>query len=173
MSSESTLSLVIKKETVRRICDEGIIRLKKCIDLLSEKQLWNSPNEHSNSIGNLILHLNGNVNQWILSTLGDQIDQRQRALEFRKDKVVAKEALISLLDELDNKVRSLIGNLNEEDINKEYEVQCYTEHGVSILIHVIEHFSYHVGQVTFYTKLLLDIDTNYYVGQDLGKKASK
>ncbi|MBK7554073.1 MAG: hypothetical protein IPI55_05625 [Flavobacteriales bacterium] len=68
------------------------------------------------------------------------------------------------------KATTIIGALSDTDLIREFDVQCYRESGTAIIVHVTEHFSYHVGQVTLHTKLLLDIDTGYYAGQNLNAK---
>src|ERR1700740_39439 len=65
--------------------DENTKKLKTCLDELEETDVWKRPNEHSNSVGNLILHLSGNIRQWIISALGGEEDIRERDKEFSAD----------------------------------------------------------------------------------------
>ena len=169
MSSENPIESQIRKEFIRRIHQEGIPRIKKCLSLLSEEQIWYQPNENLNSIGNLILHLEGNVNQWVISTFTDKKDTRVRSSEFDPTRKEQKADLFERLNNLIVNTLEAINNISDVDLIKVYNVQCYKETGVSILIHVIEHFSYHVGQITFYTKFLLNEDLMYYGGQSLDK----
>lgn len=137
--------------------------------MLSEEDVWRSPNEAMNSVGNLVLHLNGNVHQWINATLGNQPDNRRREEEFSKARRATKSQLVEQMDEMEKTTRGTIMSLTEESLTHTYEVQCYEENGLSILVHVMEHFSYHVGQITLLTKLYTEKDTAYYAGQDLGR----
>jgi len=107
---------IIKEQFKLRIYTEGIVRINKVLDMLTEEQVWYSPNNNINSVGNLVLHLNGNVTQWIGTGVAQHKDVRQRE---------------------------------------------------SILIHVIEHFSYHVGQIAYLGKLITDRDLGFYEGMDL------
>jgi len=66
---------------------------------------------------------------------------------------------------------NLFIDIEKVDLEATQSVQCYVETNLSILVHVIEHFSYHVGQITYITKMLLDIDTGYYAGQSLNDTA--
>jgi uncharacterized damage-inducible protein DinB len=61
-------------------------------------------------------------------------------------------------------VRALdvIAGLAQADLERTYNVQVYQESGLTIVVHVVEHFSYHVGQITLHTKLMRDLDTRYY-----------
>jgi len=150
--------------------NEGRERLHKCLGLLSEDQVWKHANTSTASVGNLVLHLCGNVGQWINSTLGSDADQRVRDAEFSDTGSLDKSQLLAKLDETMTKATTIIGALSDTDLIREFDVQCYRESGTAIIVHVTEHFSYHVGQVTLHTKLLLDIDTGYYAGQNLNAK---
>ena len=161
---------LLKQETIRRL-EEGLGRIHKCVGMLSDDHLWHRPNANVVSIGNLILHLTGNVGQWIVATLGRKPDQRQRRTEFDTDRS-DRVKLIGDLDRTIQQAKITINALSIEDLERIWEVQVYKESGVAILVHVAEHFSYHVGQITLHTKLLLDVDTGYYAGADLERRQS-
>ena len=155
-------------EVRRRLFEESMPRLKKCLDQLSEEEIWRRPNEHSNSVGNLILHLNGNIRQWILSGLAGQADVRKRQAEFDERGPIPRAALLDRLEKTMEEVAKALEEVQPEDILEYHEVQVYRESGLSILVHVVEHFSYHVGQITYYVKAVKDMDIGYYAGEDLG-----
>jgi uncharacterized damage-inducible protein DinB len=152
-----------------RLIKEGIHRVLSCVEKLSEEQLQYRPNANSNSINNQILHLNGNVRQWLISTLTDRKDQREREEEFDASNKQSKTALKEILIKLESDIREIYPHIIKSNLTDEKDVQCYRETILSIIIHVIEHFSYHLGQITYITKMLLDIDTGYYAGQELNK----
>lgn len=164
----SELAEQVKGECVRRL-REGEGRIARCLGLLSHEQLWHRPNQHLSSAGNLVLHLCGNVGQWVNSTLGGCPDERVRDQEFELSGIAAGELLRELRSTL-NKAESTIARLNPTDLERTWAVQGFQETGTGILMHVAEHFSYHVGQITLHTKLMLDMDTGYYAGQDLNVK---
>ncbi len=161
------LTQLVQQQVLIRIGEENIQRIKKCLSLLSEEQVWFRFNENTNSVGNLILHLEGNATQWILSTLDNYPDHRKRSDEFLPESKVSKAELISRLDNLILKIEKTVAKLSEADLVNIHQVQCYQESGISILIHVIEHFSYHTGQIALITKLILNVDTGFYAGQNL------
>jgi len=142
-------------------------RIQKCLDQLSEQEVWQRPNDSSNSVGNLILHLCGNITQYILSGLGGKQDLRERDTEFESEGGVDKEELILMLSQVVSEASNVINSLSEEQLNEAYQVQGYDHTGISIIIHVVEHYSYHTGQIAFWTKLLKDQDLGFYAGQDL------
>jgi len=157
----------VKKEFKRRIIDEGLSRTVKCVGELSDEQLWYKHNSNTNSIGNIILHLCGNVRQYIQTGIGKQEDIRNRPLEFLLSSRVDRKILIGKILDVVNEANAVIQNLTESELNEDREVQGFDENVLSIIIHVIEHFSYHVGQITFFTKFVNDLDTGYYAGLDL------
>ena len=159
----------LREEACRRL-EESRVRIHACVDRLNDEQLWHRPNTHVVSVGNLVLHLTGNVGQWINSTLGSQADKRIRDQEFNEIGPVDRQVLLANLDDTLKQAFATINSLREEDFTRLWPVQGFRESGTAIVLHVVEHFSYHTGQITLHTKLLLDIDTGYYAGQDLNAK---
>ena len=165
----STSNQIMVEQLEERLIVGGIHRIISCVERLSEDQLNYRPNSNSNSINNQILHLNGNVRQWLIASFMDVQDDRKRDAEFDPNNKRSKGELLEILNHLENDVRSTFQIILGKDLTQIIEVQCYTESLLSIIVHVIEHFSYHLGQITYITKMILDIDTGYYAGQDLNK----
>ena len=88
-------------------------------------------------------------------------------MEFDHNNKKSKSELTAILQKLEQDIRLIYTHIEAIDLTQSQDVQCYTETNLSIIIHVIEHFSYHVGQITYITKMLLDLDTGYYAGQNL------
>jgi uncharacterized damage-inducible protein DinB len=156
-------------EVKRRLLGESIPRLKQCLEALDEAEIWERPNAHSNSAGHLTLHLCGNARQWILSGLAKAPDRRDRDAEFTAAPI-ARQALLEQLDELAQALSGALDAVRPQDIFAQHEVQVFRESGLSILVHVVEHFSYHVGQVTYIVKAKKNMDMGYYRGIDLNRK---
>jgi len=150
--------------------DENTTKLKASLDELVEADIWKRPNEHSNSVGNLMLHLAGNIRQWIISSLGNEEDLRERDKEFATDSGYSKSELAAKLFSTVAEAKKIIQNISAEEILKKRKVQGRFYSGVSIIIHVTEHYSYHTGQIIFWTKLLKDKDLGFYTGVDLNEK---
>jgi uncharacterized damage-inducible protein DinB len=146
----------------RRVFDESYKRIFICLDLLTQEQIWYSPNQSTNSIGNLILHLIGNAQQWIVGSFGNDKISRNRSAEFVPKQNIPKNELKNMLVVLKSEMLPLIENLSNSDLNNTYNVQVYNEQGIDIIIHVIEHFSYHTGQIALLTKLIADKSLNFY-----------
>ena len=150
--------------------EENTPKIIKCVDRLTEEQIWQRPNETSNSIGNMMLHLCGNITQYIISALGDEADIRERDKEFSaKDGFSRKELLLKLTDTLKRAV-NVIRNTDETRLMKIHSVQGFSYSGIGIIIHVTEHYSYHTGQIIFWTKQLTNKDLGFYANVDLNKR---
>ena len=164
MPADQQISNALKDEVLLRLYDESLPRILKCLEQLTEKQVWWRPNESSNSIGNLVLHLCGNVSQWIGSGLGGFPDTRTRQAEFDKREGINREELSQLLSSTMEQIKPVISNLPADELLNKRAVQTFEESGLSILIHVTEHFSYHTGQIAYITKMLTDNPLGFYEG---------
>jgi uncharacterized damage-inducible protein DinB len=142
-------------------------RIKKCLQQLSEEQVWKKPNANTNSIGNLILHLCGNITQYAHSSLGNEKDERQRDLEFSAPGGFSKKELLEKITTVTAKAILMIENIPDTELLRNRKVQGFDHTGISIIIHITEHFSYHVGQIAFFTKLLCDKDLGFYADCNL------
>ena len=167
-----TTSNISQEFTVRSIAHlkENAPRIRKCLDQLSEEEVWKRPNESSNSVGNLILHLCGNMTQYIISSLGGNEDLRERDKEFSTREGYSKDQLLEKLQLTVESCVQVINSLSYEDLMEVRSVQGYEYSGIGNIMHVVEHYSYHTGQIAFWTKLLKDKDLGFYAGLDLNKK---
>ena len=166
MLDQSFLNLFVS-EIKRRLFEESQVRLERCLNELSEADIWWRPNENSNSVGNLVLHLSGNARQWILAGLGGALDQRRRQTEFDERGPIPRAELIQKVRDVMGEIDEVLDRLKPEDLERPIVVQGFDETGLSILIHVVEHFSYHVGQMAYIVKARLDKQTNFYGGINL------
>lgn len=167
MNSTDQLRNALIEEVILRLYDESLPRILKCIELLNNDQIWWRPNEESNSIGNLVLHLCGNVSQWIYSGLGGYPDNRKRQAEFDERAIIEKNDLVALLIQTMEKVKPVIQKVTADQLLQKRPVQTFEETGLSILVHVTEHFSYHTGQIAYITKMLTSNQLGFYEGVSL------
>ncbi len=165
--SAQVITRLLIEDFKRRVLLESLPRIRRCLAELTPEQIWYRPNEMSNSIGNLLLHLNGNVRQWILNGLGRLPDTRHRDQEFAERKPLSTEILLAGLESTLAEVEMVVDQLTSADLVALRPVQCFEETGVSILMHVAEHFSYHTGQIAYITKSLAKVDLAFYAGQNL------
>lgn len=159
-----------KREIAERM-GESRVRLEKCLEALSEEDVWRRPNGSSNSVGNLLLHLDGNVTQWVLAGFGGAEDFRRRDAEFAAREGSRKEDLLSRLESTLDSALALLARADDAGLLRVRPVQAFQASGISIFVHVTEHLSYHTGQIAFWTKQLKDRDLGFYAGVDLNRRA--
>ena len=141
---------------------ENLPRIEKCFAQLTEEQVWHKPNKNSNSIGNLILHLCGNIRQWVISSIGGQTDIRQRDVEFSTLGGISKKVLYQKISSTIEEAITVIQNLNDSDLLEVKSVQGYSYSALGNIFHAVEHLSYHVGQIAYWTKVITDKDLGFY-----------
>ena len=149
---------------------ESLKRILLCLEQFDETLLWERPNEHSNSAANIILHLCGNITQYMIAALGNAADQRKRALEFATIGGFKKKELIEKLQVTIGQANAILMNIDLAGLLKKYSVQGFHLSGIGIVIHVTEHLSYHTGQIAFWLKQLKNKDLGFYAGVDLNAK---
>jgi uncharacterized damage-inducible protein DinB len=169
MPTSQDLFDALVRESKRRLFDESLPRIRKCMAELSDDDLWFRPNDESNSVGNLILHLCGNVGQYVLSGLGGARDVRKRSEEFAARGPIPRTELLARLDRTMTEAARALDRLDPATILEKRVVQGFEYDGVGILIHVVEHFSYHTGQIAFFVKARKGIDLGFYRGVDLNR----
>lgn len=158
---DSGLARVFLAEARASLNERYLPRIVSCLRMLPEKGIWWRPNSASNSIGNLVLHLSGNVGQWILSGLGDVPDHRNRNLEFAARGPIPRRVLIKLLDETVGDACRVLRRLQSADLARQYRIQGFRVTGMAAVSHVIEHFGYHTGQIIFLTKMQRSEDLGF------------
>nr|WP_298789606.1 DinB family protein [uncultured Allomuricauda sp.] len=150
--------------------DESLRMIKICLDKLSEEVIWQKPNEATNSIGNLILHLCGNITQYGIASLQGIEDNRNRDEEFSVLSGYTKNELFQKLVSTVEDAKKAISEVTIEELLKKRSVQGFEFSGIGNIVHVVEHFSYHTGQIALWTKILNNQDLGFYDGIDLTVK---
>ncbi len=137
-------------------------KIQKCLESISDEDVWWRANEESNSIGNLMLHLSGNVRQWIASGLGGATDHRVRQAEFDERSVISKAELLTRLSDSLREVDAVLAGFDSTQLLKRYKIQDCDVTALEAIFHVVEHFSMHAGQIILLTKQLTASDLHFY-----------
>src|SRR5580658_1524437 len=137
-------------------------RIESCLDRLSAEQIWARGGENENAVGNLALHLAGNVRQWIISGVGAAPDVRERDAEFAARGGASTAELKERLSRTVAEAMAVIGAVSESRLTERVTVQNYEGSVLEAIYHVIEHFSMHTGQIQFATKMLTGADLGFY-----------
>src|SRR5438132_7255355 len=137
-------------------------KIERCLEILNDEQIWWRANPQSNSIGNLILHLSGNVRQWIVSGLGGAADSRDRDAKFAQRQVISREELIIKLKQTLRDADATLAKFEVDKLLDRQSIQGCDASALEAILHVVEHFSMHTGQIILITKQLAAQDMHFY-----------
>lgn len=141
------------KEARHSLEEQHLPRVIACLKLLPEEEIWWRPNPASNSVGNMVLHLAGNVRQWIISGLGREPDRRNRPSEFAELGPIPPRELSRLLKKTVKEACQVLARQSSRELARQREIQGFKVTGLVAVAHVVEHFAYHAGQIIYVTKL--------------------
>jgi uncharacterized damage-inducible protein DinB len=137
-------------------------RIHDCIRLLSEDQVWARGNENSNSVANLVLHLIGNLGQWVVAGVGGAPDHRDRDSEFQTLAGISRDELSARLKARMDQVVDVIEKVPAQRLLEIVTPQGQSLPVMEVITHITEHFYHHGGQIMLLTKLYLNVDLGYY-----------
>lgn len=137
-------------------------RIVTCLDEMNEEQIWWRSAENANAPGNLVLHLCGNVRQWIGFGVGGRPDIRMRDREFAARGGVTREDLKERLNGVIQEAVEIIRAIPVRRLDEPVVIQGHEVAVFQAIYHVVEHFSGHAGQIIFMTKSLTGKDLGFY-----------
>ena len=166
MSNGPTVGTAFIKQASLFLVTEYLPKIERCLEQLNDEQIWWRPNQESNSIGNLILHLCGNARQWIVCGLGGEPDHRYRDAEFAQTEVIGRERLTELLRTTITDVSKVLSAIDPDSLLERRTIQKSEVDVLHAIFHVTEHFSMHTGQIIMLTKMLTSRDLQFYEFDD-------
>jgi uncharacterized damage-inducible protein DinB len=137
-------------------------RIEQCLERLTEEQIWARQADSQNAVGNLVLHLSGNVRQWIISSVGGASDTRDRDAEFAAKGGVSTDDLRTRLRTAVAEAVAVLDSVTAEQLLERRRIQRYDVTVLEAIYHVVEHFSQHAGQIIFATKMMNPEDLGFY-----------
>jgi uncharacterized damage-inducible protein DinB len=158
----SDIGQVFIARAQHHLAEDFLPKIERCIGLLKDEQIWWRANEQSNSIGNLLLHLSGNVRQWIVCGLGDATDGRDRDSEFAQRGEIPRAELFDRLKRAVSEAVVTLARLDPDKLLEKHRIQGLDVSALEAVLHVVEHFSMHTGQIILLTKLLAATDLRFY-----------
>jgi len=158
----SILAEIFIKDSRSLLAADFLPKIERCLDRLTEDDVWWRPNEASNSIGNLVLHLHGNVSQWILSGVGGRRFERHRQQEFDERAPIPKSELLAKIRRVIKEADEVIAALDEPTLLTRRQIQGYDRTALEAVYHVVEHFSMHTGQIILIAKARLGEHLNLW-----------
>jgi hypothetical protein len=148
---DSSLCQLIGRELASEL-NEGLDRIKHCLDQLSEDQVWWRPSAAMNSIGNLMLHLAGNVRQWIVSSIGGAKDVRERQKEFDELGPIPKAELLKRLEAIVAEAKAAMARASSEEWQRRRRIQGFEVTGFAAALHSVSHFRGHQQEIVNLTR---------------------
>lgn len=143
--------------------DSALGRIAHCAGLLSDEQVWWRPRPDMNSIGNLILHLTGNVKQMIVSSLGGELDDRDRPAEFAARGPVPKGELLRRLSDVVSRAKAVLGATTADEFCRVRRVNTFDLTGAGAVVRCVAHFRGHTQEIIHLTRTIL-ADRYQYAG---------
>ncbi len=137
-------------------------RVDACLGRLNDDQIWMKGGRNENAVGNLVLHLCGNIRQWIVSGVGGAPQTRDRDAEFAAAGGTNIAGLRQAMSETVEEGLAIIRVQTAETLARPIEVQSYHVTVLEAIYHVVEHFAGHAGQIIFATKMLTGEDLGFY-----------
>lgn len=144
------------------LSEDFLPKIERCLDLLTDEQIWWRPNSQSNSIGNLLLHLSGNARQWIVCGVGGAPDARNRDAEFAQREMIPRVELCGLVKQTLRDVDLTLAKFDPRALLETRKIQGLDVSALEAVLHVVEHFAMHTGQIILMTKMLTQEDLAFY-----------
>jgi hypothetical protein len=142
--------------------EESAAKVEHCLAQLSESQLWWRPTPSQNSIGNLVLHLCGNVRQWIISGVGGAPDVRDRPREFAADIRLPKCELQRVLHACIAEAVAALSKADSDTLISSRRIQGFERTGLSAVLHSICHFQGHTQEIISLTRQQLGDEYRFH-----------
>ena len=144
------------------LSDDYLPKIERCLERLSDADIWWRAGDQSNSIANLLLHLEGNARQWIISGVGGGRDARVRQQEFAERAPLTRAALVDKLKKTLAEIDGVLARVESSTLLERRLIQGHDVTVLAAIFHVVEHFSTHTGQIILLTKMLTGSDLVFY-----------
>ena len=140
------------EETIRRFDEEYLPRLEEAVATVPADKLWWRPHDDITSVGNLLVHLEGNSRQWLLGALGGGSTERARGAEFAAREGDDATTLCAKLRATIEASYPVLRAMTDADLAHTYVIQGFDVTGLAAVYHVLEHFGWHTGQIVWIAK---------------------
>lgn len=154
MSEADALAAAVTAEAANELTS-ALDRIKHCLGQLNDEQVWWRPRPSLNSIGNLVLHLCGNVRQWVLAGLGGAADVRNRPAEFKERGPMPKAELLRQLEAVVGEAKQVLDRLTATEMLRSRRIQGFDVSGLAAIFSTVPHFRGHTQEIVHMTRTLL------------------
>ncbi|MGI9517212.1 MAG: DUF1572 family protein [Pirellulaceae bacterium] len=143
------------------LLDQSVVKIRNCLEQLSDQQIWWRHHPESNSAGNLVLHICGNLRQWAIAGVGGEPEKRDRDSEFAATGGQSGSQLLALTEQTVSEARQVFQMLKADDLLREYVIQGFAVTGLHAISHTTTHFVGHTHQIIFLTRMQLGADYRF------------
>ena len=133
----------------------ALAKIKHCLGQLTDEQMWWRSRPSLNSIGNLILHLGGNLRQWVVAGLGGAPDVRNRPAEFAEQGPVPKDELVRSLEAVVGEAKRALAGSDARRLTEARRIQGFDVTGLAAVFDSVPHFRGHTQEIVHMTRLQL------------------
>ncbi len=152
--SAQDITLAVVTATIEEY-DSALSQIEHCLQQLTDEQIWWRPLPEMNSIGNLLIHLAGNLRQWVISGMGGIADSRNRPSEFSERGPLPLSAIWPPLQATVRDVQTVLSRLQSQDLLRQYRIQGFDVSGWGVVIHTVTHFRGHTQEITSLSRQIL------------------
>ena len=137
------------------------LKIVHCLNKLPDDDLYWRPFASANSVQDIILHLCGNVRQWIMHGVGDMPDVRDRPLEFADQRRWARTDLMEQLRTTVDEADAVLRDFDARRLTEPRTVQGFDSNLLSVIYDCVSHFVGHTHQIVYITRLRLGEDYRF------------
>jgi uncharacterized damage-inducible protein DinB len=156
MTTKTQVTVELAREFVARsryyLMDEYRTKLRRAVKVIPADAIWQRANDGSNSVGNLLLHLAGNVGQWIVGGVGGAADRRDRPAEFNTRHGATADELLAALDGVLSEADAVLESLSADTLAERRTIQGRDVSVMAAVYSAVQHFSTHLGQIIMVAK---------------------
>jgi 3-methyladenine DNA glycosylase/8-oxoguanine DNA glycosylase len=135
---------------------DGFTGIERAVRQLDDEQLWRRPSTQSNSVGIILQHLTGNLNQWVLEALGGREYKRNRPLEFEDNRQKSKQEVVDSFVQLGKDIRDVVSAISPESLLEARQIQGTDQTVFTALVSAVTHLDLHAGQILYIAKMYLN-----------------
>lgn len=146
------LAAAVGTEAAKEL-SSALVKITHCVAQLSDEEVWWRSQFSLNSIGNLILHLCGNLRQWIVAGLGAAADSRDRPAEFAERGPISRDELLRRLQSVVDEARAVLTRQTARQLLEVRRIQGFDLTGLAAIFDSVPHFRGHTQEIIHLTRL--------------------
>ena len=160
MPNKNTIDQELARQMIH-LLNQAMLKIDHCLNQLNDEQIWWRPNDSMNSIGNLLLHMGGNLRQWAIASIGNQPAARDRQSEFEQREIIPATELIQQTSQTVLQTGALLKQLSPSAWLEPRTIQGFDVTVAEAIIHTTTHFVGHTHQIILLTRMQLGTEYEF------------